>query len=170
MRIPISELATEEVEMEMTPMIDVTFLLLIFFMCTIKFKTLEGKLGAYLPKGEGVAPVPSEPKDAHTFMVQVMAPGQRVLPTAPAQAWVPGSSEEFLLVGHEVQYRIGREAFSSNPLGRDALLGHLRGLQRTDPSRPVRIVTTPGTVHADVVTALDLLTQVGFQEVTFAAH
>ncbi|MDF1837417.1 MAG: biopolymer transporter ExbD, partial [Planctomycetota bacterium] len=40
--------------MDMTPMIDVTFLLLIFFMCTLKFKVLEGKLTAYLPKDVGV--------------------------------------------------------------------------------------------------------------------
>ena len=34
----------EPVETDMTPMIDVTFQLIIFFICTIKFKTLEGKL------------------------------------------------------------------------------------------------------------------------------
>jgi biopolymer transport protein ExbD len=48
------EAATEEVEMQMTPMIDVTFLLLIFFLCTIKFKLLDGKMAAYLPKDVGV--------------------------------------------------------------------------------------------------------------------
>jgi len=36
----IKEINEEEHELEMTPMIDVTFLLLIFFMCTLKFKTL----------------------------------------------------------------------------------------------------------------------------------
>jgi len=48
--------ATHEVKAEMTPMIDVTFLLLIFFLCSIKFKVLEGKLQTYLPKDRGVAP------------------------------------------------------------------------------------------------------------------
>ena len=46
--------AAEEVEMQMTPMIDVTFLLLIFFLCSIKFKLLDGKLAAYLPRDVGV--------------------------------------------------------------------------------------------------------------------
>ena len=41
------EIMDEKCELQMTPMIDVTFLLLIFFMCTLKFKVLEGKLGAY---------------------------------------------------------------------------------------------------------------------------
>ncbi len=48
----------EETKMEMTPMIDVTFLLLIFFVCTIKFKILEGKIPAYLPKDVGVNTTP----------------------------------------------------------------------------------------------------------------
>ena len=48
------KLAQEEVKMDMTPMIDVTFLLLVFFMCSLDFKSLEGKLSAYLPKKIGV--------------------------------------------------------------------------------------------------------------------
>lgn len=44
----------EDVPMELTPMIDVTFLLLIFFIVTIKFKVLEGKLETELPKDVGV--------------------------------------------------------------------------------------------------------------------
>jgi len=39
--------------LEIAPMLDVTFLLLIFFICSIKFKTLEGRLDAYLPKDMG---------------------------------------------------------------------------------------------------------------------
>ncbi|MBI4879623.1 MAG: biopolymer transporter ExbD [Planctomycetes bacterium] len=54
------EQATAEVKLEMTSMIDVTFLLLIFFMCTIKFKILEGKLQTYLPKDVGVNATPAQ--------------------------------------------------------------------------------------------------------------
>ncbi len=54
------EAAEEEVEMQMTPMIDVTFLLLIFFMCSIKFKLLDGKLAAYLPRDVGVNATPAD--------------------------------------------------------------------------------------------------------------
>ncbi|MFQ5655484.1 MAG: ExbD/TolR family protein, partial [Planctomycetota bacterium] len=40
-------------ELEMTPMIDVVFLLLIFFMCATKFKMPEGSLRSYLPRDRG---------------------------------------------------------------------------------------------------------------------
>ncbi|MFA5795175.1 MAG: biopolymer transporter ExbD [Candidatus Brocadiia bacterium] len=48
---------TSEASMEinMTPMIDVIFQLIIFFMCSIHFKSLEGKLYSYLPKDKGMA-------------------------------------------------------------------------------------------------------------------
>jgi biopolymer transport protein ExbD len=45
----------EEVKLSITPMIDVTFLLLIFFMCAMKFKTLERKVAAFLPTDRGPA-------------------------------------------------------------------------------------------------------------------
>jgi len=40
-------------ELQMAPMIDVVFQLIIFFMCSIHFKSLEGKLYSYLPKDKG---------------------------------------------------------------------------------------------------------------------
>lgn len=43
----------DDIKLDLAPMIDVTFLLLIFFMCSIKFKQLEGKLDSYLPKDVG---------------------------------------------------------------------------------------------------------------------
>ena len=52
----------EESKMEFTPMIDVVFLLLIFFLCTIKFRILEGKIPAFLPRTEGVNPSVIDPQ------------------------------------------------------------------------------------------------------------
>ena len=49
------KLLKEKAELDMTPMIDVVFLLLIFFMCTMKFITLEGQLSAELPKDVGLS-------------------------------------------------------------------------------------------------------------------
>jgi biopolymer transport protein ExbD len=43
------------VEIDLTPMIDVVFLLLIFFMCTLSFAVNEGRLVTHLPKDRGAA-------------------------------------------------------------------------------------------------------------------
>src|SRR5262245_56209261 len=47
--------------LNVVPLIDVIFCLLLFFMCSFHFKTLEGKMEAWLPtdKGEG-APQPNK--------------------------------------------------------------------------------------------------------------
>lgn len=47
-------IAAVDVELSLTPMIDVTFLLLIYFMVTSKFKKSEGKIDAFLPRDRGL--------------------------------------------------------------------------------------------------------------------
>ncbi len=41
--------------MNMTPMIDVTFQLIVVFLCTMKFRSLDQKIEAFLPKDVGLA-------------------------------------------------------------------------------------------------------------------
>ncbi|RMG19017.1 MAG: biopolymer transporter ExbD [Planctomycetota bacterium] len=48
-----SRFGSEELELDMTPMIDIVFNLLIFFMCATKFRSQEGMIEAFLPKNRG---------------------------------------------------------------------------------------------------------------------
>jgi biopolymer transport protein ExbD len=41
------------VEINVVPMVDVIFCLCVFFMCSFKFKQLEGKFDSWLPKDKG---------------------------------------------------------------------------------------------------------------------
>ncbi len=54
-RLPDDE---KPMHLNMTPMIDVVFQLLIFFMLSMHFKEVEGKLLSQLPKDKGLAPSP----------------------------------------------------------------------------------------------------------------
>mgnify|MGYP000601511362 CR=1 FL=1 len=54
-RVPEDE---PQEDLPMTPMIDVIFQLVIFFMCAAHFKQIEGKLQSYLPKDKGLNPIP----------------------------------------------------------------------------------------------------------------
>ncbi len=60
----LDEQKNVEAELDMTPMIDVTFLLLVFFIMTFKFKTTEGLIQSYLPRDRGTgtskAKIPTE--------------------------------------------------------------------------------------------------------------
>lgn len=49
------------VAINVVPMVDVIFCLCIFFMCSFKFKELEGKFESWLPKDKGAdQPMPNE--------------------------------------------------------------------------------------------------------------
>ncbi|MBX3469915.1 MAG: biopolymer transporter ExbD [Planctomycetes bacterium] len=47
------KLILEDPNLDITPMIDIVFNLLIFFMCATKFKTTEGFIMCFLPKNRG---------------------------------------------------------------------------------------------------------------------
>ena len=44
----------EDTELNMTPMIDIVFQLIIFFLLSLKFKTVDHRIDAMLPHGEGI--------------------------------------------------------------------------------------------------------------------
>lgn len=62
MRISRSKHIKDEELLEMTPMIDVVFQLLIFFLLSAKFIALEAQIQSYLPKDKGLSaePTPQE--------------------------------------------------------------------------------------------------------------
>ncbi|MCE9636378.1 MAG: biopolymer transporter ExbD [Planctomycetes bacterium] len=53
----------EPVHLNMTPMIDVVFQLIVFFIVSMKFKSLDMKIEAELPKECGMVPGPARPPD-----------------------------------------------------------------------------------------------------------
>ncbi|MEZ5979271.1 MAG: biopolymer transporter ExbD, partial [Planctomycetota bacterium] len=91
----LDEIANQKADMEMTPMIDVTFLLLIFFMCTIKFKKLEGKLASYLPKDMGLNNAIVDPVEKLDIRLDVIEEGQKRSPDGTS-AYVPGTHKRFV--------------------------------------------------------------------------
>jgi biopolymer transport protein ExbD len=48
------------VAINVVPMVDVIFCLCVFFMCSFRFKQLEGKFDSWLPKNKGVGGIPTE--------------------------------------------------------------------------------------------------------------
>ncbi len=73
------QIAEEEVEGDMTPMIDVTFLILIFFLVTIKFKTLDAKLQIEMPTSFGSQNTGEVEKPKLAIDMEVVEPGMAVI-------------------------------------------------------------------------------------------
>jgi len=161
------EEVSKEAEMDMTPMIDVVFLLIIFFLC-IDFKVLEAKLPAYLPKDKGSQPDEVEPQEQLRIKIVCERMGTQQLR--------PGSKKAYRLVGHKIRFEVGPKKVETL----DELKEELQAIyddpnrEVPDPKNPgrkkkVSVVIEPGTsaVYGDVAPTVDAVVAVGFSDINF---
>ena len=155
--------AQDECKLEMTSMIDVVFLLLIFFLCTLKFKTLEGKLAAYLPKDVGVNTSDAEEIEKVEVVIKVVSPGT-LLDAYGLNPYDPVKGGRFSFgPDRRLSYQVGPRKMSDV----DELEKRLRQLHKAADERPATIDSRPGTVYEDVVDVLDATLNAGFTQITF---
>lgn len=169
----LSRIAQEACELEMTPMIDVTFLLLVFFLCTLQFKQLEGRLAAYLPKDAGANAALEHRPDDHRLEVELLDPGiaRHAAGERAGQAWNGEGRPAF--EGRSLRYRLNAFATAE----RDELEARLRELHAAevrlhadpDARRKLLLVPHPDSHQGEVLTALDAALAAGFEGVRFVA-
>jgi biopolymer transport protein ExbD len=161
----------KEVKTDMTPMIDVTFLLLIFFIVTLKFKILEGRLDAALPKDRGTSTSEAEEIDKIDILIKVAEPGELIDEK--------GTKGLLLYEGREIRVQIGEQKFRYNPFAitnpEDPIPELTTFLQTLLDSPEYSIDETPvsldarkGVVYGDIVVLLDVVIREKFQKVSFA--
>jgi biopolymer transport protein ExbD len=167
----LAELSEDKAEMEMTPMIDVTFLLLIFFMCTLKFKTLEGKLAAYLPKDVGVNQMDAEPIEKVEILMRVVKEGTKLKLVGKGGSRPYTSSDTGRFDWGEdrvMEYNVGPYRTSDlDKLGDKLVKVYRDRLNSGEEKVPATIDARPKTVYADVVKVLDQAIDAGFMDITF---
>jgi biopolymer transport protein ExbD len=146
----------EEPDYELpTSMIDVVFLLLIFFLVASKFKENEGSLAANLPTDEGQMPVPTElqkPEDVRVYLE--VWPGE-------------GGSRDVVI---KVNNRLGEDIGGKTDGHAFVLLRQqLEHVKQADPETAVVIQAHKPVEFRHVVSALDAAKQAGIEEVKFQA-
>ena len=163
------EEVSKEAEMDMTPMIDVVFLLIIFFLC-IDFKVLEAKLPTYLPKDKGSQPEEVEEQEQLHIKIVCERPGKKRLRR-------PGTeSKAYYLVGHVIRFEVGPKKVETLDELKDELQTIFDDPNRDvpDPKNPgkkkkISVVVEPGTnaVYGDVAPTVDAIVAVGFDDINF---
>ena len=132
----------------MTPMIDVTFQLIVVFLCSMKFRTLDQKLEAQMPTDIGIdprhAPMPVET----VLHVRLSRPGADAVTRVAMQGERLGSVGE----GDALWSRL------------EAAIAGVRGKA---PDLVGEIVADPEVEHGDVVRALDSFKGAGVGQVRF---
>jgi biopolymer transport protein ExbD len=167
-----------EARSDMTPMIDVVFLMIIFFVC-IDFKVLESKLAAYLPKDMGPSSEAVEPRERLLVRVFTDAPGTPVYATGLAAGAVdPGTGRpaRYTLTGHTARWEVGPRPFTDLASAQQELERIARDPQSQvpDPSSggrklmPCVVEGLRGTRYDDVARAVDACHAAGFAEIEFA--
>ena len=96
----IEEAMADEGKIELTPLIDVAFLILIFFMC-LPFKTLDGKLQAFLPTDKGINPIEQDPVNEIMVSVHIVARKEE------AHRFGPDEKPLIVQMPTEVRYKFG---------------------------------------------------------------
>ena len=165
----------QEAEMDMTPMIDVVFLLIIFFLC-IDFKILEAKLPAYLPKDKGSQATEVEPQEQLRIKI-VCDPGKEGTKTdRPGQEQRDPAKRSYYLVGHQVRYTVGPKKVKDLLELKDELQAikddtgrRVPDLKNPGKTKLIGVVIEPGTnvVYGDVAPCVDVIAAMDFKDINF---
>jgi len=132
----------------MTPMIDVTFQLIIVFLCSMKFRTLDQKLEAHLPKDRGVQDRYEVPEFHPVLQVRL----QRRLPGDATRLVLQGAGLGTVAEGEPLWARLRTTA---------------KGFLAWSPDLEAEIDAEPAVDHGDVMRTLDGLVAAGLVKVRF---
>ena len=159
---------SQDHRVDMTPMIDVVFLLIIFFLC-IDFKVLEAKLPAYLPKHKGSMVELREPQPQLRLKIHCDKFGDEKLR--------PGSKTAYRLVGHEIHYTLDADRLETladldtklSQIFRDKERCMVDDINIPGQMKVIGVVVEPdhGSVYGDVAAVVDALLTIGFPDVNF---
>lgn len=150
----------EEAKMDLTPMIDVTFLLLVFFMLASKFKTQEGQILSYLPKDRGQASASSKDVTETRVYVDWCHPSSY----QPSQNRKIGRPVLYVIKPGESKKRLEVSGAPNYP----ALLAYMKNLKAQNPKSPVILDGHQYVPWRFIMASLDEVVEAGLSEVTFA--
>jgi biopolymer transport protein ExbD len=169
--------AQEEVKADMTPMIDVVFLMIIFFIC-IDFKVLESKLAAFLPKDKGSQSTVVEPQEQLAVKIHVDSAGTAKYPEGVTPGGVnanTGRPYRFKLEGHKVKWEVGPKPLYTIEAVKDELTRIAKDPASMIPDKKTGgrklmscvIEAYPGTYYEDVAKTTDACRDAGFEDINF---
>ena len=160
----------------MTPMIDIVFQLIIFFLLTLKFKEIDRQIDSNLPKDRGLAATPTFPPDFQKVKIKVF---RRNYDKADEEQYtlikVDNTHEMRLPTGWKGRGEESRERIDQYKGVVNKVLAVVRGKIKAHPGGKDEIkgelVAPPpkgGSVpHEDVMQMLDVFLQTGVTDVVF---
>jgi len=159
----------EEVVMDLTPMIDVTFQLLIFFMLTIKFKILEGKLQSLLPLDKGLAATPAkiETEDVEIVMKVTEETKNKAASLREVRYFRNASNTPFGV--SKPTWKDDTMSFVCEPPDAMAKIkAHLSDVRKSSPDSKAKINAWPEVPTDRVVNVLNMMIEAGYTDISYS--
>ena len=149
----------EPTRLNMTPMIDVVFQLIVFFLVSMKFKTLDMRIDTLLPKDGGIVPVAVRPPQVPVVSA-VLKRGR----SEPATRVRVGNQT----IG-EISEATDRRVATIATMSRLSSLASDARARAGNAAAEVRgeVDASPLVPAADVIRAVDAFLQGGIANVTF---
>lgn len=164
------EAINEEPGLMMTPMVDIVFQLLIFFMLACRFRTTDGKLDAYLPKNRGQGTTGKIAINLQEVRVKLLW----IVPGTTRETRDPVNGQTMLKIG-QIRFRNERNRFGEilpNYKGLYSYICKARDQYRPTknyPTMPVIIDARPQVPFKHVMYAMNECIRAGIKDITFAA-
>jgi biopolymer transport protein ExbD len=136
------------VAINVVPLVDIIFCLCVFFMCSFKFRQIEGRFDTWLPKGDGIRGTDST-------------------------VYVPPSEIRVAILYDEASGAVTRR-FGSRVIADDADLEQALGAaseawrQKGNPAAPLTIDADPRVPWNEVTVVVNLAKRLGIANVEFA--
>jgi biopolymer transport protein ExbD len=158
------EMSQESTKLELTPMIDISFLIIIFFLC-LPFKTLEGKLAAFLPTDKGIAPTQEQPPEAIKVKVHLLAREEKQI-----TGWGPPKARQDIAMPTTVLYKCGEGREPVDSL--EEVLKYIRAAKKeaektANPNILGELKAGNKVPHKFVIAVLNKFAEAGMEKVDF---
>ncbi|MFV1959524.1 MAG: biopolymer transporter ExbD [Planctomycetota bacterium] len=174
--------APDETEMNMTPMIDVVFQLIVFFLLSLKFRSVEERIQSELPHGRGIRPDDVVVDELPTLTVKLFrldaSKGQaraftrirvenRATFDLPQGSWTGTDEPTGGALGDRERQRIQ----DARKRGIERVIARIWAERGHDPELRGEIKTPPpfglGVPHGDVILVVDAFLEAGITDVKF---
>jgi hypothetical protein len=167
--------AVEETAMNMTPMIDIVFQLIVFFLLTLRFSAPEYRIESQLPKDRGIDKLPQFVSDLQAIKVKLFRKDKELGENAWTKIKVGSDWETKLPTGlwtgraeqDEPRLREYEKVYAQL----HAKIKEEWAKQGNDPEMKGEIAAPPpdgsAVPHGDVVRVLDAFLQLGLTQVNF---
>jgi biopolymer transport protein ExbD len=156
----------------MTPMIDIVFQLILFFLFSLKFKALSYRIESNLPKDRGIEATPQFVTPIPSIKISLFRLAAEDIDKAQTKIKIGGGNETIL---PNMKYTADHRRTLLREKERDALFNavtnKIKELKGANPEFKGEIDTPrpsgEAVPHADVMRILDCFIQAGVTEVNF---